>query len=545
MLASPGQSPRHFMPSPSPSIRSLDAGVDHANDRALVLASTLNRSFMGVPPPPKRVKRGPIVVDEDAYAAAIEKIIERDFYPDIPKLRNRLEWLEAVRSGDPVVIREAQLNIIHRMKGKLKAVEKEGTPAYPGSSFATPGSVMSGAPSPALSFASLSNVSISQMPLPDSSNEGPELDTSLSLDDFMRRHTSEDNASFSTIIRKINKQKREKYRFLSENALGLTSSGDRENRITDGYGTSGQPESTLKTWSYQAKNLLMYDSANREDAPLTESEKEERIHGPPKLINMQNTRFHGKMFDSKLREDDPVPILYTPVQGATPNWAFADRNTEKGRKKYDLEELRRTPQVSDSSEAGKGDVKLPLKGTAGYSFVVTPSPAPGVDESPFMTWGEIEGTPLRLETEDTPVGIGGSGDGPHFKIPAPPARDARAHTLSSDAARSSREKSRIYQMIASLAPARGSMSPGLGTLSAAAQKFVSKAMAKSCAAVDPKLRASYGASTTPGTPRMARNAVRSREGSSSWREGSMLTRSPSVREASIPLRSPSASPLRV
>ncbi|GJW44781.1 splicing factor ESS-2 [Tanacetum coccineum] len=44
----------------------------------------------------------------------------------------------------------------------------------------------------------------------------------------------------------------------------------------------------------------------------------------------------------------------------------------------------------------------------------TPSPAPGVDESPFMTSGEIEGTPSRLENEDTPIDIGGSGNGPHF-----------------------------------------------------------------------------------------------------------------------------------
>ncbi|KAJ7193577.1 hypothetical protein O6H91_03G103500 [Diphasiastrum complanatum] len=547
MLASPGHSPRHILPSPSPSITGIDAGVDHENGSGLLVASTPGRSLMG-PPPPKRAKRSQIVVDEDAYVAAIEKIIERDFYPDIPKLQNRLEWLEAVRSADPVVIREAQLNIIQRMKGKQKAAEKDGTPVFPGSAFPTPGSVMSGAPSPAPSFASLSNISLSQLPSQASPTEGPELDTAMSLDEFMRSYTSEDNASFSKIIEKVNKQKREKYRFLSDKEmieLRLTS-GDCENRITDGYGTSGQPASTLDTWTYQAKNLLMYDSAERADAPLTESEKEEKVQGPPKVINMQNTRFHGKMFDSKLREEDAVSILYTPVPGSTPTaWAFAERDTDKGRKRYDLEELRRTPQVKEIIEAGRRDANPPLKGTAGYSFVATPSPAPGVDESPFMTWGEIEGTPLRLEMEDTPVGIGGSGDGPHFKIPAPPTRDARAHTLSRDAARSLREKSRIYQGGLSPSPARGSMSPGLGVLSAAAQRFVSKAMAKSCAAVDPKLRASYGASTTPGTPRMARNAVRSREGSSSGREGSILLRSPSVRGESIPLRSPSASPLRV
>lgn len=38
----------------------------------------------------------------------------------------------------------------------------------------------------------------------------------------------------------------------------------------------------------------------------------------------------------------------------------------------------------------------------GYKFMRTPSPAPGVDFSPFMTWGEIEGTPVMLDGSQTP-----------------------------------------------------------------------------------------------------------------------------------------------
>ena len=292
-----------------------------------------------------------------------------------------------------------------------------------------------------------------------------------------------------------------------------------DDRDTDGYGTSNQPFATLETWKYRAKNLLMYDSAEREDAPLTQKEKDEIVEGPPKAIDMRNTRFHGRMFDSKVREEDTVAILYTPVAGGTPQaWPFAQRDAERARKRYDLEDLRRTPQALDSQSKGWG---------AGYSYVATPSPAPGVDESPFMTWGEIEGTPLRLETEDTPVGIGGNGEGPHFKIPAPPTRDARAHALSRDAARSLREKAKFHSPRYSPSPARGAASPVPG-LSAAAQKFVNKAMAKSSSSVDARLRASYGAGSSPGTPRMAGMFVRSRQGSVLGREGSLPLRSPSV-----------------
>jgi len=48
----------------------------------------------------------------------------------------------------------------------------------------------------------------------------------------------------------------------------------------------------------------------------------------------------------------------------------------------------------------------------GYGFVATPSPAPGVEDSPFMTWGEIEGTPFQL-TNETPLV---PSDAPAFKV---------------------------------------------------------------------------------------------------------------------------------
>lgn len=40
----------------------------------------------------------------------------------------------------------------------------------------------------------------------------------------------------------------------------------------------------------------------------------------------------------------------------------------------------------------------------GYGFVATPSPNPSaMGDSPLMTWGEIEGTPFRLDGSGTPL----------------------------------------------------------------------------------------------------------------------------------------------
>lgn len=483
------------------------------------------------PPPPRKRKQAE-VVDEDAYVAAIEKIVERDFFPDIPKLQDRLSWLEANRSGDPALIREAQVAILQRRRLRekeklgLAGRERERTPAPGSAVFASPASFLSGMHSPALSSRASPAPSqvFSELALPAEQDVSP-LDTSMPLDEFLRRYTSEDNASFSKIIEKVNKQRRLKYNYLQDKVPTLRLEGGSD-RVTDGFGTSGQSPSTLETWSYRAKNWLMYDSAERPDAPLTEKEQQEKLNGPPKAINLKNTRFHEKLFDSKVKEEDTVAILYTPIPGSTPvAWPF---DAERARKRYDLEELRKTPGEREQSSNGENKSAGKV-GNAGYSFVATPSPAPGVDESPFITWGEIEGTPLRLETEDTPVGIGGNGDGPHFRIPAPPTRDARAQSLSRDAARHLKERFKLsHHMTSSPSPSRGSASPAIGTLSVAAQKFVSKAMAKTSASVDAGLRASYRASTTPGTPRMYRNAVRGREGSVPRREDSLALRSPSA-----------------
>jgi len=54
----------------------------------------------------------------------------------------------------------------------------------------------------------------------------------------------------------------------------------------------------------------------------------------------------------------------------------------------------------------------------GYGFVSTPTPAPGVEESPMMTWGEIEGTPFLLDAGDLPVKA--PTPGPKFTVSSPP-----------------------------------------------------------------------------------------------------------------------------
>lgn len=493
MLLSPGHSPRHLS---SPS-----------TDTSISTPSNSN----------KNPRKQSTVLDEDTYVASIEKIIERDFFPDVPKLRDRLDWLEAIRSRDPARIRDAQLQILERRRGK--AANPDATLGK----SRTPGSTLFKTPTP-FEFDSNVTPGVVNRENLDVGEVGDEsVGADLTLDEFFRRYTSEDNDSFSKIIEKVNRKRKERYAHLIEGGKEDVKSIEdaKRERITDGYGTSDQPPSTLEGWKYTAKNLLMYHPADGGEVALTDEEMAVRVKGLTKEISRTNTRFHGKMLD-RPKEEDTVAVLYNPVPGASPvPMLMSDRDGDKG-KRYDLEDLRKTPN--------QFYVESSKKAEDGYSFVCTPSPAPGVDESPFITWGEIEGTPLRLEAEDTPIGIGGSGDGPHFKIPMPPSRDVKAHTLSREAARKLRERSKMFQKPPLHSPSRGgSASPNPKTLSPAAQKFMRNAIAKSSKSIDESLRASYR-SGSPGvsTPKIGRSLSRF------GRDGTIDSRSPSVREGSNP-----------
>lgn len=445
------------------------------------------------------------MLDEDAYVVAIERIIERDFFPDLPRLRDRLDWLQAVRSRDPLLLRDAQLKILDRRR----RLQRNGPLPTP-----TP------ATSTALrspSFLSTPYVAPSATGAGAPEDEDEDVSAALSLDDFFRRYTSEDNESFSRILEKVNHRRRERYAHLlepGEQADKQLLEDAKRDRITDGYGTSGQPLSTLDGAKFMSKNLLMYHPADRGEASLTDEELAERLKGLTKEIDRSNTRFHGKapVEDGKPKEEEAAAILYALVAGSTPG-GMAYHDPDKA-KKYDLEDLRKTPNPF-YIDSGK-------KAENGYSFVKTPSPAPGVDESPFMTWGEIDGTPLRLDPDETPGGSGGS-ERAHFKIPPPPVRDVKAHLLSRDAARKIKARTNMFHKPPLPSPVRGgSASPR--TLSPAAQKFVRNAIAKSTRTIDESLRASYRGSTPSASTPKTRFST----------DPGLGSQSPSTRKGSTP-----------
>lgn len=109
----------------------------------------------------------------------------------------------------------------------------------------------------------------------------------------------------------------------------------------------------------------------------TDKERAAQVQGPPKAIKHRNTRFPGPQALSSCGDT-------TPASSAT--------GTQPG---------------SPGSLHGAAFV-----GVDGLSYPVlaTPSFDPG-EATPFMTWGDIQATPLRIEAEDLPAGDLNAGTG--------------------------------------------------------------------------------------------------------------------------------------
>ena len=61
----------------------------------MVVGQKLTSGLM-LPPParPAKRKRPQTILEEDDWTEKLEAIIQRDYFPDLPKLESELEWLE-------------------------------------------------------------------------------------------------------------------------------------------------------------------------------------------------------------------------------------------------------------------------------------------------------------------------------------------------------------------------------------------------------------------------------------------------------------------
>ncbi|KAG7476717.1 hypothetical protein MATL_G00085900 [Megalops atlanticus] len=439
----------------------------------LVTAKTDTALTLTKPPEDvtQNVKRK--VLDEDTYIESLEKIIQRDFFPDVTKLRAQKEYLEAEENGELERMREIAIKYGSSL---TKSTPRSSVPYVTPATFETP----EGRPGSPTS----SHSKLRPRPAEEGNKEGEEEEEKElpSLDRFLAKTTSEDNASFEQIMELAKDKEKLRHAWLyeaeaefkqrHEDNLALPSSAQQA--IESG-------KAGVETWEYKAKNALMYYPEGVKD--------NDTVFKKPREVLHKNTRFVGDPFSKALSK--------TQLQQA----AALNAQFKQGKVGPDGKEL----TAHDSPKVN------------GYGFEGTPSPAPGVAESPLMTWGEIESTPFRLDGSDTPYVE--RNHGPSFKIPEPGRRERLGLKMANEAAAKNRAKKqealrKVTENLASLTP------KGLNpALSPALQRLVNRTSSKY---TDKALRASYtpspahlgtasktplGGTATPGgtpTPRNVR-----------------------------------------
>ncbi|XP_061025169.1 splicing factor ESS-2 homolog isoform X1 [Eubalaena glacialis] len=434
------------------------------------------------------------VLDEEEYIEGLQTVIQRDFFPDVEKLQAQKEYLEAEENGDLERMRQIAI----KFGSALGKMSREPPPPYvTPATFETPevhtgtgvvgskargrGHSLEDGDEPSLlpvtarpvcpqsvvlrcdvareSQAVGRFLSFESPLLFGEATEEEEREPLPSLDVFLSRYTSEDNASFQEIMEVAKEKSRARHSWLYQ------AEEEFEKRQKDNLALpsaecqaveSGQ--AGVETWKYKAKNSLMYYPEGVPD--------EEQLFKKPRQVVHKNTRF--------LRDPFSQALSRSQLQQA----AALNAQHKQGKVGPDGKEL--IPQESPR--------------VGGFGFIATPSPAPGVNESPLMTWGEVENTPLRVEGSETPYVD--RTPGPAFKILEPGRRERLGLKMANEAAAKNRAKKqealrRATENLASLTP-KG-LSPAM---SPALQRLVSRTASKY---TDRALRASYTPSPARST----------------------------------------------
>ena len=225
------------------------------------------------------------VLDEDKYTESLEKIIVRDFFPDLPALKEKQEYMDALQSNDTEKLRALHMKYMKRTPGTGR----------PGSILPTPSVFETPIDKPPqmheqvdkepaqqpkddasefeeLDFPSFDNDSTHNATSGGNRSKRPthnpepapvkikKDDAELTLDKFLSKNTSEDNESFVDIMEEAEKKHRVKHAWLFEaehkqeveESARMALPGIERQAIAANTGR-------VDTWKYKPKNALMYN----------------------------------------------------------------------------------------------------------------------------------------------------------------------------------------------------------------------------------------------------------------------------------------------
>ncbi|VDK71653.1 unnamed protein product [Onchocerca ochengi] len=343
-----------------------------------------------------------VVLPEEKYLGRLQEIIVKDYFPELPKLKAQKEYLDAVAANDLTKIRELQLR--YSTKRTIRRTS-------PTTAIDSPAVFDSNTPE------RISSYTESKVGKNDEKTfrKRKKAHEDLTIDTYLNKFTSEDNASFEelALLHKKKEQIRNAWMYEAERKHNkefvirgneLVKAADEQISISLAPGNTEVRPKELDNWSYKARNIVHF---HPEEAPLTLDEHLQRQKANQRIINKSATRFPEGMN----KEKKQVTAAKGVLQQTLVNTGKVDiTGCEAGFSKAGIVEL-----------------------------ISTPSPAPGVDESPFMTWGEIEGTPFRLDASD----MAAPTSAPAFKIPEMPVREKIAQSIAETIAKRYHDKRKV------------------------------------------------------------------------------------------------------
>ena len=427
-------------------------------------------------------KRKVKVLDEDEYVEKLEKLIERDFFPEIDKLKARSEYIDAAERNDTKEMQRLRERF-STGRPPTESMSRLNTP----STFGTP--EHSNKPEDMPSSSKVPEPQIVEEPKKDELKK-------FSLDTFLTHHTSEDNESFHEIMEEQREEfeRTHSWMFKKEEQLSIENKSAQlalpsiEDQCAESA-IENKVSKPLDGWTYKNVNAVFY---NPDGAPLSDKEKVE-LAKKKRSINIDNTRFKTNPW--KLNETQKGSLV------------AAKKEHEMGKVGADGKDLvdpKATPSVN------------------GYKMLRLENPSPMInpEESPFMTWGEVESTPYRIDAEDEDLMLNNAvGAGPSFKIQDVPKRDRIALELAEknskfyrDKKNKAIEKARSHMKT----PQRGNMTLRVASMSPAAQRLATSKLGIRIgtdkvlqAAYTPSPRTSRSSKSTPTPSIRTKNLISS------------------------------------
>ncbi|KAI6191891.1 hypothetical protein M3Y97_00276700 [Aphelenchoides bicaudatus] len=323
------------------------------------------------------VKKPRIVLDEDVFTDNLEKIIVRDFFPEVPRLKAQREYLDAVADNDVEKIRELQLQY------SSNSTNGSGTKSI--RRFKLNGGRFD-------VDTDMEEIVVN----PEGLNEEEDLNTSgvdiakHSVQTFVDTYISEDNNWIYEAEAKHNKE-------LIERGKPMIMDADKQLMLRN-VPDDNRPLN-IDNWAYKARNNVLFGPEGA--APTLREFTDAVKNQSSKIINKSATRI----------DTATLPWRDRP----TPSNQFVSSKVDITGKTVD-------PHSNLQDR---------------FKPVETPNPTIGPGESPLITWGQIDGTPFRLDSSDmTPL----PDHAPVFKLPEMTKRELIAHEMVDKLKRQNREK---------------------------------------------------------------------------------------------------------